>query len=107
MSCAAFTIFGVYVAATNRGNAWVLGGTGVLAVVFLLVAAYKAWRDEHDKYADAIAKNQRPDIQGEAFNFSGYGIYGDGHYKGQWSADCEVSFEIFMCNQNSVNTTLK
>jgi hypothetical protein len=107
MSCAAFTVLGVYVAAANRGNSWVVGGSAVLAAVFFVVAAYKTWRDEHNKYVDEIAKSLRPDIRGEAFNFSGYGIHGDGHTRGHWSASCDVTFELYFCNHRPINTTLK
>ena len=107
MSCAGFTILGVYIAATDRGNGWVVGGSAFLAAVFFVVAAYRTWRDEHEKYTAEVAKNHRPDIRGEAFNFSGYGIHGDGQYRGHWSASCDVTCELFLCNHSPINTTLK
>jgi len=107
MSCAAFTILGVYCAATNRGNGWVVGASALAAAVFFLVAGYETWRDEHVRYILEIAKNGRPDIRGEAFNFSGYGIHAEGHEHGHWSVDCEVTFEIYVCNHNTITTTLK
>jgi hypothetical protein len=65
-------ILGVYTPAENKGNMWLVEGIALLAAVFFGVAAYHAWREEHDKYTDEVAKYQRPDISGEAFNFSGY-----------------------------------
>jgi hypothetical protein len=107
MSCAAFTFFGVYIAATNRGNSWVVGGSAVLAALFFVVAAYKSWRDEHDRYMLEVAKNQKPEIKGEAFNFTGYGIHGDGQEYGHWSAHSEITFELYLCNQRPITTNLK
>jgi hypothetical protein len=49
MSCAAFTFLGIYVAAFNKGRDWVLWGSFLLGITFLLVAAYKAWLTEYDK----------------------------------------------------------
>jgi hypothetical protein len=107
MGCAAFTILGVYVAASNRGNAWVVGGSALLAVMFFAVAAYRTWRDEYNKYEGEVAKNQQPEIKGEAFDFSGYGRCGDGQYRGHWSANTQVKFELFLCNHRPTNTTLR
>lgn len=107
MSCAAFTILGVYCAATNKGNGWMVGGSAFLAAVFFLVAAYRTWRDEHVRYVDEVARNHRPDIKGEAFNFSGYGIHGEGHSHGHWSTSCDVTLEIYVCNHRPITTTLK
>lgn len=55
MSCAAFTLLGLYSAATNQNNKSVAVLTAALAVVFLLVAAYGAWVDEHREVDKAIA----------------------------------------------------
>ena len=107
MSCAGFTILSVYIAATNKGNGWVVGGSAFLAAVFFTVAAYRTWRDEHDKYTSEVAKNQRPDVRGEAFDFKGDGVSGDGLYRGHRNAYTGVSFKLFLCNHSPVNTTLK
>src|SRR4051812_12902207 len=97
MSCAGFTALGVYVAATNKGNGWVVGGSAILAVVFFVAASYRTWRDEHGKYVAEIARNPRPKIVGEAFNFSGYGIHGEGQEHGHWIAHSEITFDLFLC----------
>jgi hypothetical protein len=47
MSCAAFTFFGIYVAASKKGNDWVLWGSVTLALALFVFAAYKAWESEH------------------------------------------------------------
>jgi hypothetical protein len=103
MSCAAFTILGVYTAAANKGNVWLVGGSAILAGVFFGVAAYRAWRDEHD-YSGEVHQYQRPDISGEAFNFSGYRSQEDDQYK---SSSHKVTFELFFCNHSPIQTTLK
>lgn len=105
MSCAAFTGLGVYIAATNKGNAWVVGGSAVLAVVFLVVAAYLTWKDEHDNYTAELNRNQAPEIRGEVA-VGGYGIEGEGHERGHWSVNSEVIFQLKLCNHRPVNTTL-
>ena len=100
MSSSAFTILGVYTAA-SEGNVWSVGGA-FLTAVFFSMAAYHAWREEHDKYTGDVATYQRPDISGEAFNFSGYRMQGD-----HWSSSHEVTFEVFLCNHSPIKTTLK
>jgi hypothetical protein len=55
MSCAAFTILGLFIALENKGNSWTVGGIIVLAVTFFACAAFMAWRE---KYL-ALTKLQR------------------------------------------------
>jgi hypothetical protein len=107
MSCAAFTILGVYTAGANKGNVWLVGGSAFLAPLFFGVAAYHAWLEEHDKYTGRVAKYQRPDISGEAFNFSGYRIQGDDQSRSHWTSSHEVTFEVSFCNHSPITTTLK
>ena len=59
MSCAAFTGLGVYIAAMNKGNGWVVGGSGILAALFFVVAAYQTWRDEHERHVKEVAQLER------------------------------------------------
>jgi hypothetical protein len=106
MSCAAFTVLGIYAAATNKGNLWVVSGSGVLANLFVFVAAYQTWREEHDKYTAEVSKNLRPDIRGEV-GVCGYGMEGEGHENGHWSVDSEVVFQLSLCNHRPVTTTLE
>jgi|ERR1700722_9266263 len=47
MSCAAFTFLGVYAAATDRTPEWIVHVSFLLALIFVVVAGYRTWRDEH------------------------------------------------------------
>ena len=107
MLWAAFTILGVYNAAANKGSVWLVGGSAFLAALFFGMAAYHAWRAEHDKYTGDVAQYQRPDISGEAFNFTGYRIQGDDQSRSHWSSSHQVAFEVLLCNHSPINTTLK
>lgn len=49
MSCAAATLLTFYAALTNQPNTWVVDAIVVLAVLFLLVAAFGAWLEERNK----------------------------------------------------------
>jgi hypothetical protein len=107
MSCAAFTFLGVYVAATGKGNGWVVGGSAFFAVVFFTLAAYGTWKDTYDKYMTEVATNQKPDIHGEAFDFRCCGIHGDTVYRDYKSTHSGVTFELALCNYRPITTTLK
>jgi len=48
MGCAAFTILGVYSAGAHKSNAWAVGGSAALAVLFLCVASFRAWKRQYD-----------------------------------------------------------
>ena len=106
-SCTAFTILGIY--AVNKEIVWLAEGSAYLALaaLFFRVATYHAWRQEHDKYTGDVAKYQRPDISGEAFNFTGYRIRADDQSRSHWGSSHEVTFEVFSCNHSPINTTLK
>jgi hypothetical protein len=54
-----------------------------------------------------VAKNAKPDIRGEAFNFSGRGIHEEGCAYGRWSVSCNITFEIAACNHGAIVPTLK
>src|ERR1035441_5121230 len=47
MSCAAFTFIGFYVAYASKSNAWTVRAIFCAALVFLFIAGFLAWRDEH------------------------------------------------------------
>src|SRR5437667_9681551 len=47
MSCAVFTLLGIFVLAFNKSNKWALWATFGAAIILLFVAAFLAWRDEH------------------------------------------------------------
>ena len=56
MSCAAFTILGLWASIENKSNAWVVSGIITLAVIFFLVAAFGAWCQEHSNFLSAERK---------------------------------------------------
>jgi len=107
MSCAGFTILGVYTAAANKGNVGLVGGSALLAAAFFGLAAYHAWRREYDNYAGEVANYQRPDISGEAFSFRGYRFQGDDQSRSHWTSSHDVTFEVVLRNHSPINTTLK
>jgi hypothetical protein len=47
MSCAVFTVLGVFVLAFNKSNQWALWATFGAAVTMLLLASFLAWRDQY------------------------------------------------------------
>jgi hypothetical protein len=49
LSCAVFTGIGVYAALSGKGNQWVVLTSGVAALLLLIVAAYLAWKEEHQE----------------------------------------------------------
>jgi hypothetical protein len=55
MSCAIFTLLGIYVAATGRSSTWVVRTSFCLAVVLFFVAAFLAWREKHIELEEFIA----------------------------------------------------
>jgi hypothetical protein len=53
MSCALFTLLGIYATATNRNNSWVFWASVFLAIACVLLAAFLAWREEYVKSLEA------------------------------------------------------
>lgn len=49
MSCAAFTVLGMWVLYANKNNVWTLQATFTLAAFCLFWACFLAWRDEEKK----------------------------------------------------------
>lgn len=49
LSCAVFTGIGVFAAWSDKGNLWIVSASCVAAVLMLIVAAYRSWKDEHSK----------------------------------------------------------
>lgn len=47
MSCAVFTLLGMYAAATNKSNSWMFWACCIAAAVFFFVASFGAWNEEH------------------------------------------------------------
>jgi len=105
MACGVFTVLGIYTAVANKAKVWLVGGSAFLAAISFGLAAYRAWREEHDRNTGEVAKYESPDISGEAFNFTGYRIQGND--RTDWSASYEVRFDVFFRNHSPINTTLK
>jgi len=66
MSCAAFTIVGVYSAAFGKSGHWVVVSSFVLAFTALVIATGQAWRDEYNKLLQERAKNALPKFSVQA-----------------------------------------
>ena len=47
LSCALFTLLGIFVLGTGRSNLWAFWASLILAVCLLMVAAFFAWKDEY------------------------------------------------------------
>jgi hypothetical protein len=83
-----------------KWGAWVTLGT---AVFMFLVAQYKAWSLERDKYEAELGKNGRPEIHGEAFGFQ-VKMRGDDYEPRSCSATIEFSLDL--CNYRPIFTNL-
>jgi hypothetical protein len=49
MSCALFTVLGIYILHANKSNEWAVKATFALAGLCLLIACFQAWLCEHQK----------------------------------------------------------
>jgi hypothetical protein len=105
MSCATFTLLSIYVAESSRSNSWIVTASGVLAVMFFVVAAYRTWSDEHEHYCAETAKNVLPEIKGEAAKFKVLS-YGEGHDHDDWACGATIEFELHVCNHRAVSTNI-
>jgi hypothetical protein len=56
MSCAVFTIAGIYAAASNKPNQWIVGCAFSLAGLGILISAFLAWKDEYSGRAAALTQ---------------------------------------------------
>lgn len=59
MSCAVFTIIGLYSAIRNKSNTWVVVASFVAAVLLFCVAAYRTWKHEYDAKIEALGKHYK------------------------------------------------
>lgn len=57
MSCAAFTFLGVWVAYANKRRDWILWGSFLLGIAFLMIAAYRTWLKEHRRSLDEMVRS--------------------------------------------------
>jgi hypothetical protein len=63
MSCAAFTILGLYALVLQKDSHWLIRSSFVFAGVFIVVAIALAWRDEHAARMKEVAKNTKPNFK--------------------------------------------
>jgi hypothetical protein len=56
MGSAAFTFIGIYAAATNQGNEWIVRASFSMAVLVLLVASFLAWKEKAKELSGATAE---------------------------------------------------
>lgn len=105
MSSAAFTVLGLCLAIFHKGE-WLVTATIILGLLFFGFAAYRTWRDEHDRCEAETAKNPKPDIRGEAFGFEA-GIKGTTQDHGKSYASAELRFTMIACNHRQAKTSIR
>ncbi|MGB8475342.1 MAG: hypothetical protein WCE61_14765 [Candidatus Acidiferrum sp.] len=59
---------GVYAAWRGKTNHWIVAASIVAGVALFYVAAFLAWRDEHKRYTDELAKQGQPKLTAEFMN---------------------------------------
>jgi hypothetical protein len=63
MGTAVFTFLGIYVAAANRSNQWVVGASAVAGGILFFVASYRAWKRQHDVLQQTQRQLSEQDFQ--------------------------------------------
>ena len=66
MGCAVFTALGIYLTLAQKSNHWIVAANALLAVLFLVLATFLAWRDQHIQLQSERKKTQRPLFKIEA-----------------------------------------
>jgi hypothetical protein len=64
MSCALFTLLGIYILHANKSNYWAVNATFAVAGLCLLVACFLVWNDEHRAFLKEKEKNSKPLFEG-------------------------------------------
>jgi hypothetical protein len=95
MGCAVFTFLTIYSLQANKSNAWLVGASAVAAVLLLLVASYKTWKEEHIEYELQATRNKLPDIRG-SFSKLEFGNGFDG-----------FMFTLLVCNHAQAETNIR
>src|SRR5262245_7261496 len=52
----AFTFLGIFVAITGKTHRWTIYASFAMAVVMVVIAAYRAWNDERNRYLAELSK---------------------------------------------------
>lgn len=97
-----FTIASLFVSSADYRRLFAL-----LAILAVLVTCYRTWANEYDRAESEIAKNQKPEIRGEIYEFRRAGAFGDSISGGKRSCHFAVAFKLFLCNYRAVSTTIK
>jgi hypothetical protein len=69
MSCAVFTLLGLYLTKYPQTPDWVYWINGILAGFFLFLAAFMVWRQERILLNDEQAKNITPNLKATISDF--------------------------------------
>lgn len=88
------------IAAYNDSNKLFIGMTAVLGLGFLLMAGYRAWREERLAYLAELDKNQKPEIKGEA-----YGFRVSMRSSGMGKRGAHLMLKMDLCNHRQVPTS--
>ena len=80
--------------------------TGAAALLMVFVAQYKLWSKEREEREVEQAKNQRPELKGEAHSFEAHGMQGEGLSDGDWHCNTQFRFKVNLCNHRPVNTNI-
>jgi hypothetical protein len=112
MSCAAFTGLTIALALwpdQSKVNGLFIRGCGALAVLFFVLASYGAWKQQRDLFLAELAKNQNPELRGEAYDFArdpnGTITHTDSNVDGH-RVYVPFSFTLAITNHRPVNTNL-
>lgn len=65
MSCAAFTLLSVISATRAVGNAWTIYGTAALAILFLFISGFLAWRDQVRRCEELLSASSKSNFPEE------------------------------------------
>ncbi len=97
-----FTIAALFVSSADYRRLF-----AILAILAVFVTCYRVWASEYDRAEIEIAKNEKPEIRGEIFDFKRRGVFGDSIAREKWSCSFHISFTIYLCNHRTVSTTIK
>jgi hypothetical protein len=103
MSCAVFTGIAIYVAATNKGNGWLLWALVIASILLFIWASFLAWQDEHRAMLSERSKNEKPDIRGEIREF--YAVTDRG--SAPEGCDCFAILKVYLVNHSQTASTIK
>jgi hypothetical protein len=80
--------------------------TGIISVLLVFVAQYKAWCFERERYEAEAARNIKPELRGVAENFRSKGPYGDHRSPEPIYASFGITFDLRLTNHRPVPTNI-